>query len=99
MNQKRLIQIGLILVGLVALAALVYQIPAVNQRLSWRVETTRVLIARLLDPVEAAPRPIPQPTNAVTATQLPTFPPTSTPAPTFTPTPGPTSTPTPTATP
>ncbi len=99
MNQKRLIQIGLILVGLVALAALIYQIPAVNQRLSWRVETTRVLIARLLDPVEAAPTPIPQPTNAATATPTPTSPPTSTPAPTFTPTLGPTSTPTPTLTP
>ncbi|HNB53212.1 MAG TPA: C39 family peptidase [Anaerolineales bacterium] len=99
MRTKILTRIGLILAALVVLAALVYQIPAVNERLSWRIETTRILIARLLDPVEAAPTPIPTPTTAITSTPTQTASPSPTPTQTFTPTPGPTSTPTPTPTP
>lgn len=99
MNKQLLTRIGLILAGLVILAVLIYQIPAVNQRLSWRLEMTRVLIARLLDPVEAAPTPLPTSTPAFTATPTPT--PTITFTPTLIPTstPGPTSTPTPSPTP
>lgn len=99
MNRTHLIRIGLILAGLVVLAAVIYQIPSVNERLSWRVETTRVLIARLLDPVEAAPTPLPTPTSGFTET--PTLPPLPSATPTLTPTatPGPTSTPSPTPTP
>jgi tetratricopeptide (TPR) repeat protein len=99
MSKKMLIRIGLILTGLVALAAIIYQIPVVNERLSWRLETTRVLIARLLDPVEAAPTPVPQPTIVLIESPTLTPPPPSTPTSTLTPTLGPTSTPTPTPTP
>lgn len=99
MSTKRLSQIGLILVGMILLAILVYQIPAVNERLSWRLETTRVLIARLLDPVEAAPTPLPTPTPAVTATPTLTATPSSTPTLVPTATPGPTATFTPSPTP
>jgi tetratricopeptide (TPR) repeat protein len=98
MNPKFLRRIALILAGLVLTAIVIYQIPAVNQRLSWRLETTRVLLARLLDPVEAAPTPLPTATPATTATPTqtaspsatPTLPPTATPGPTATLTPSPT---------
>jgi tetratricopeptide (TPR) repeat protein len=99
MSKKWLIRMGLILTGIVFLAAIINQIPDVDQRLSWRLETMRVLVARLLDPVETAPTPIPQPTTASTNTPTLIPSPSTTPTPTFTPTPGPTSTPTPSATP
>ncbi|MCB9135678.1 MAG: C39 family peptidase [Anaerolineales bacterium] len=99
MSKKRLILFGSIFAGLILLAVLVYQIPSIKDRLSWKYETTRVLIARLLNPVEAAPTPLPTPTTEFTPS--PTLIPTTSPTPTatFTPTPGPTSTPTPTPTP
>lgn len=99
MSKKWLIRTGLLLAGMVALAATLYQVPAINERLTWRVETTRVLIARLLDPVEAAPTPLLQSTNLPVETPTPTASPRWTATSTPSPTPGPTNTPTPTATP
>ncbi|GAB4581294.1 MAG: hypothetical protein Fur0022_40410 [Anaerolineales bacterium] len=99
MSKKRLTRMGILLVGIMLLAALLSQIPAVKERLAWRLETTRVLIARLLDPVEAAPTPLPTPTPALTATPTQTPSPSATPTQTSTPTPGPTATFTPSPTP
>jgi hypothetical protein len=93
MSKKLLFRIGLILAGVVLLAAIIYQLPVVNERLSWRIETTRVLIARILDPVEAAPTPILQPIIEFTVTPSPTSPPPATPTQTLAPTLGPTATP------
>jgi hypothetical protein len=65
-------------VGLIVLAILFYQIPAVNSRLSWRFEVAKVYVRNVLNPVGEVPTAIPNtpaPTNEPTAT----LPPTSTP--------------------
>ena len=65
-------------VGLLVLAILIYQIPSVNDRFSWRYEVAKTYIRNVLNPVGDVPTAIPNtpaPTSQVTAT--PTF--TSTP--------------------
>ncbi len=55
-------------VGLVLAALLVYQIPAVNSRLSWRFEVARTYVKNVLNPVDNVPTAIPQPTKPGTPT-------------------------------
>ncbi len=85
----------------ILLALLIYQIPAVNYRLSWRVDAAKAYVRNWLNPVEV-PTPLPTParvaqeqTASPTATPLPS--PTFTPTPTITP--GSTATPIPSPTP
>ncbi|MDH5505874.1 MAG: C39 family peptidase [Anaerolineae bacterium] len=80
------------LVILAILAVLLYQIPAVNTRLEWRVELARVYLRGLFTPAGSLPAPIPTAAAQVTATVPPTQ--TVTPTP-----PGPTPTSIPSATP
>jgi tetratricopeptide (TPR) repeat protein len=47
----------LLLLGLPVLAFLVYQIPAINYRLSWRIDAAKAYIGGVLDPIEALPVP------------------------------------------
>jgi hypothetical protein len=60
--------IGIAGAGLIALAILLYQIPAVNSRLSWRYEVARTYVKNVLNPVGDVPRAIPNPTVAFTPT-------------------------------
>jgi len=75
MKKRRLLFVS---AGLFLLAILIYQLPAVNSRLSWRIEVARTYIKNVLNPVGDVPTAIPNtpiPTSQVTAT----LPPTSTP--------------------
>jgi len=80
---------------------LVYQIPAVQMRLDWRIETAKAYVRGVLDPVKPLPTALPLDPALVTRTPTPT--PTETPvppapevlAPTETLVPTPTITPTP----
>jgi hypothetical protein len=46
-----------IIIALIILGLLIYQIPAVNQRLSWRVDAALVYIQSVFNPVEDVPIP------------------------------------------
>ena len=69
--------IGFIAAGLLLLAILIVQIPAINSRLAWRYEVARTYVRNVLNPVGAVPTAIPStpkptstasPTTAVTPT-------------------------------
>ena len=60
-------------IGILLLAALLYQVPAVHSRLAWRVDLARAAVRNVLDPPQALPAP-----EVVTIPQLGTL----TPAPT-----------------
>lgn len=60
--------IALSIAGLILLAILLYQIPAINDRLSWRFEVARTYVRNVLQPVGDVPTVIPQPTKSVTPT-------------------------------
>ncbi len=96
--------LGILLVLAVA-AVLIYQIPPVKQRLSWRLEYAMIYARRIFDPAKAPPPPAPPPQGTpqgrtpdpalriVTYTPTPGLPATATPTPVLSPTP--TLTPTP----
>ncbi len=76
-------------------AGLLYRVPAINNRLAWRLDAARAYVRGVLDPIEEAPTPLPytpqaSETSAVTASATATI--------TLTP-PGPTATFTPSSTP
>ena len=54
--------------GLILLAILLYQIPAINSRVSWRFEVARTYVRNILHPVGNVPTAIPQPANTVAPT-------------------------------
>ncbi len=54
--------------GLIVFAILLYQIPAINSRLSWRFEVARTYVRNVLHPVGNVPTAIPQPANTVAPT-------------------------------
>ncbi len=97
-------RIALIVLGVIALSILLYQVPAIHNRLGWRFDFARAYLRGVVDPVQQLPTP-----RAVQAAVLPS----DTPAPTQEadptragatatsqrPTPTPTITPTPTAIP
>lgn len=60
--------IALSIAGLILLAVLLYQIPAINDRLSWRYEVARTYVKNVINPVGDVPTAIPQPTKPVTPT-------------------------------
>src|SRR5688572_15608592 len=86
--------IALIGAGLLIVALLLYQVPAINSRLAWRFEVAKTYVKNVLNPVGSAPTAIPNtpvavaniasPTSAVTPTLEPiatAIPPTATLAP------------------
>ena len=99
MRKPTWIQAGFFVASLAVLGVLVYQVPAVNHRLSWRVDFALTYLRGIIDPVEEMPTALPQP--VVLVTKHPTETPEVTPTPgiTASPTPGPTPTRTPTPTP
>ena len=61
--------------SLCVLAALLYQIPAINSRLAWRFEVAKTYAKNILNPVGAVPTAIPNPTgtkNPIVPTLTPT---------------------------
>ena len=102
MTQKRTPSIIAALIGLTLIGIVLYQIPAINQRLSWRLDIARTYLRGMIHPVEAIPTPVaqisptaPQLSSTPTATLPPE--PTATPIPadipTQTPLPSPTALP------
>jgi tetratricopeptide (TPR) repeat protein len=82
---------------LILLGWLVYQIPAVQVRLSWRLELARTYVRGVIDPVKPLPTSKPQPTHTPGITPSPTI--SLTPPPPTPTSPGPTETPLPSPTP
>jgi tetratricopeptide (TPR) repeat protein len=86
--------------GLLLLTLLVYQLPPVKQRLSWRLDFFMAYVRGVIYPVEPLPTPLPAAALAAALTEpVPTPRATIPPTPTSTPKPGPTSTPLPSPTP
>ncbi|MCC6300570.1 MAG: C39 family peptidase [Anaerolineales bacterium] len=65
MKKKSALLIG---AGVLLLAILLYQIPAINDRLSWRFEVARTYVRNVINPVGEVPTAIPQPTKQTTPT-------------------------------
>ena len=54
--------------GVVLLAIIVLQIPAINERVTWRYEVAKTYIRNLINPVGDVPTAIPNPTSIATST-------------------------------
>jgi hypothetical protein len=65
MTKRNIIFIG---AGLIVAAILLYQIPAINSRLSWRFEVAKTYVKNVINPVGDVPTAIPQPTQLTTPT-------------------------------
>jgi hypothetical protein len=93
---KKIWTTGLLSVfGLAVLAVLLYQVPAVKARLSWRIDLAQTYLRGMIDPVKPFPTAaedlvLPTTTPTSTPTSLPTDQPTPTSVPTATPEPSPT---------
>ena len=103
MFKSRFSKIILTLFGLALLAMLLYQVPAVHSRLSWRLDIAQTYVRGVANPVEAIPTPesvfvaptlvpSPSPTPEPTQTASPLPPGTKTATPTLTPSVTPTAT-------
>jgi hypothetical protein len=102
--RKTFLRILAVVASLIILAILVYQIPAVNERLSWRVENLRYQLIGMLRPPSQAVFIPQQSVSSIVAATLRAYTPSAVPAATTTPTSaatlnGPTETPQATATP
>lgn len=99
MRKLTWIHIWIALVGLILIGVLIYQLPPVHDRLSWRLDFALTYVRGLINPIGAPPTPLPPPQvevaslPTVTATPLPK--PTLTQTVEFTPTPVPSPTPLP----
>lgn len=67
MWKRNIIKATLILVGLAVLGVLVYQIPYVNRRLSWRVDFGLTYLRSVINPAGDVPTSLPPPAVAVTS--------------------------------
>jgi tetratricopeptide (TPR) repeat protein len=101
MPKSTLVRISILGAGLLFIGVLIFQIPALNSRLNWRLEIARTYIRNVINPVGRMPTALPQPVAAVTLspTRTPTTEPTPESPATSTPGPTPTQTATPTALP
>jgi len=72
MRKRLWIGIPLIIASLVALFILIYFVPPINQRLSWRVDFALTYVRSLINPAGEVPTPLPQPAVAVTQHPTPT---------------------------
>jgi hypothetical protein len=95
--RKRLVNILLVCAALLVLGGLLYQLPAVQSRVGWRVDFALAYLRGVLEPVGEVPTALPPPQVVTISRAEPS--PTPTAAPTISPTPGPTPTPTLTPTP
>jgi tetratricopeptide (TPR) repeat protein len=63
MSKRNIIFIGAGLLGLFILSVLIYQIPAINDRVAWRYEVAKTYLRNVIHPVGAVPTAIPNPTS------------------------------------
>jgi len=98
MRPKRPIKLAwLALPAVLLLGWLVYQLPPIHERVSWRLDLAETYLRGVIHPAGPLPTPLPQPTQTAGITQAPTASPTPlTPTPTVQ---GPTATPPPSPTP
>lgn len=94
MSKSTLAKIGLLGAALLVVGVILYQIPGINSRVSWRLDIARTYIRNVINPIGQMPTPLPQPVAAVTSfpTQTPTDLPTAEIIATATPGPTPTRT-------
>lgn len=97
MRKFSLAKIALALLALVIFAALLYKLPPIEQRLSWRLDFALAYLRGIVKPVGELPTALPPPQVITISRAEPSATPTS--APTATLTPGPTPTPSPSPTP
>ena len=98
---RKLTAVLLLFIGFVLVGGLLYRLPPVYDRLSWRIDFAMAYLRGVIDPVDSIPTALPhaqvivtsQPTNTPMPTSLPTAAPTEV----FTPTPVPSPTPVPQA--
>ena len=91
MSKSILVKLGLLFLVVLFLLVVLYQIPSVKSRLSWRLDIAETYLRNLVYPVGQMPTPLPEPVAVVTlfATDTPTAQPAeelSTPTPSRTPT-------------
>lgn len=74
MSKSILVNLGIFFLVVALLGVLLYQVPAVKSRLSWRLDIAETYLRNLVNPVGQMPTPLPQPVAAVTLspTDLPT---------------------------
>src|SRR5688572_30921858 len=66
--------IALIGAGLLIVALLLYQVPAINSRLAWRYEVAKTYVKNVINPVGNAPTAIPNTPVAAANAASPTSP-------------------------
>lgn len=76
MKRRITLWISVSLLVLAVLAAALYQVPAINSRLSWRYEVAKTYIKNVIHPVGNVPTAIPNPTSTQNF-ELPTITPTA----------------------
>jgi tetratricopeptide (TPR) repeat protein len=67
MFKSRPVKVGVILIGLAFFALIVYQLPPVQSRLSWRIDFAMAYLRGVLDPIGEVPTALPPPAMAVTS--------------------------------
>ena len=72
---KRIKIILLVMSGFSLLAFLVYQIPSVNSRISWRIEVFQIYVKNMINPVGPVPTALPFTPKPATPTLAQTIPP------------------------
>ncbi len=87
MSKSSWLKLGLIIFLLVIAGVLLYQIPAINLRVSWRLDIARTYVRNVVNPIGEVPTPLPQPVAAITSipTHTPEAKPTEIPLSTSTP--------------
>ncbi|HSF83767.1 MAG TPA: C39 family peptidase [Anaerolineales bacterium] len=98
MRKLKLRNLIILVIGLCTVLILLYQLPAVNRRVSWQIQVAKAYLRGVVDPVDGVPTPKPAATNPAAPTSSPAASPS--PIPSATPlTPEPTATPAPSPTP
>lgn len=72
MFRPNLPQLVLSAIGLLIISFLAYQLPPINNRLSWRVDFALTYLRGVVNPVEAVPTPLPLPQLRITRQPSPT---------------------------
>ncbi|MBN2119025.1 MAG: C39 family peptidase [Anaerolineales bacterium] len=65
MSKRNILFIAAGLLALFSVAILILQIPAINDRVTWRYEVAKTYVRNVLDPVGAVPTAIPNPTGTI----------------------------------
>jgi tetratricopeptide (TPR) repeat protein len=65
MSKRNILFIAAGLLALIIVAILIVQIPAINDRVSWRYEVAKTYVRNVLNPVGAVPTALPNPTSTI----------------------------------